>query len=383
MEYRKFGNLEQEVSALGFGMMRLPTENGAFAGAILEKETIEMVRYAIDRGLTYVDTAYPYHGGASEVVTGKALKDGYRDKVKLATKSPVWMIQKEEDFERYLDEQLKRLGDDHIDFYLLHALGTERWEDIVLRFDLIPKMENMKKKGKIGKIGFSFHDGFEAFTKIVDGYDGWEFCQIQLNYLDVAVQAGVAGLKYAADRGLGVIVMEPLLGGKLARLPQKFLGLLEKHPVKKSPVEWALDWLWDQPEVSLVLSGMNSMAQAVENMEYAGRSAAGMMTPEDKNLIAALQGAFESAKSIPCTQCAYCLPCPSGVHIPQCFDACNISTMFEDPALAKSDYARLAMLGGPAALASSCIGCRACESKCPQHIRISELLPKIHEALAV
>ncbi|MDR0380595.1 MAG: aldo/keto reductase [Oscillospiraceae bacterium] len=383
MQYRQFGRLKDKVSPLGFGMMRLPTRDGApFSGEVMEDETIAMLRYAVDNGVNYVDTAYPYHSGQSEVVTGKALRDGYRAKVKLATKSPVFLIREADDFDRLLEEQLRRLGDEHIDYYLLHALSGERWTDIVLRHDLLTKAERAKQAGKIGHIGFSYHDShYENFLRIVDGYDGWEFCQIQLNYLDTENQAGLAGLRYAAARGLGVVVMEPLLGGKLASPPAKVRAMWESHPVQKSPVAWALDWLWDMPEVSLLLSGMSDMRQTRENVAYAKAARVGMLTPEDAALMARVQTVFKAVESIPCTGCAYCMPCPSGVDIPGNFDAYNVGVMFEDTALARTEYDRIPAFGGPSAQAASCTGCAACESKCPQGIGISRWMSEIREMM--
>ena len=220
MKYRKFGKLDYQVSALGFGCMRLPTMDGKpMSGEVNEKESTRLIRSAIDRGVNYVDTAYPYHNGNSEIVTGKALGDGYRDKVKLATKSPLWFITSAADFDKFLNEQLKKLQTDHIDFYLMHGVGKERWENTVLKFGLLEKAEKAIADGKVGHLGFSFHDRPESFKPIVDAYDRWDFCQIQYNYMDTENQAGTAGLRYAASKGLAVIVMEPLLGGRLANPP--------------------------------------------------------------------------------------------------------------------------------------------------------------------
>jgi predicted aldo/keto reductase-like oxidoreductase len=239
MQYRKFGKLDWNVSALGFGCMRLPVHNGDI-GNIQEAEAIRMIRTAIDAGVNYVDTAYPYHNGMSEVVTGKALQDGYRDRVKLATKSPVWAIQSSADFDKFLNEQLGKLRTDRIDFYLLHALNNERWHQIIRKHDILKQAEAAIQDGRIGHLGFSFHDHYRTFPEIVDGYDHWTFCQIQYNYMDIDQQAGMKGLQYAAAKGLAVVVMEPLLGGKLANPPQPIQAVFDSLTVKRSAVGFAM-----------------------------------------------------------------------------------------------------------------------------------------------
>ena len=244
MKYRVLGKTGAEVSVLGFGCMRLPVlENEA----IDESEAIRIIRKGIDNGINYLDTAFGYHNGQSEILVGKALKDGYRNKAYLATKLPLWSVNCEDDVERIFNEQLSKLDTDYIDFYLLHAVNKESWETKVLKFDILPKLEKKLAEGKIKHLGFSFHDDLDVFKKIIDSYDGFEFCQIQFNYIDTDYQAGIEGLEYAASKGLGVIVMEPLLGGKLANPHDKIKELLGEN---KSPVEWALDFVWNRPEVA-------------------------------------------------------------------------------------------------------------------------------------
>ena len=379
MQYRRFGKLGTEVSALGFGCMRLPTRDGIPQSEnIDESETIRMIRHAVDQGVNYIDTAYPYHNGRSEVVTGKALQDGYRSKVMLATKSPVWQIAKPSDFDTYLGEQLARLGTDHIDVYLFHALGTERWERIVLKHNLLERAEAAVKDGRIGHIGFSFHDKADVFKRIVDGYGGWSMCQIQYNYMDTENQAGTQGLKYAASQGIAVVVMEPLLGGRLAVPPQAAADIFRASGSGWSPAEWALQWTWDQAEVSTVLSGMKAMAEVEENLRAAGRSGIGSLDADDMVVFEGARKILRERAPVPCTQCGYCRPCPSGVNIPRNFELYNDCVIYDDPAIPRAVYARFMPEGERA---GACTSCRECEEKCPQRIAISEYMPEVHAVL--
>lgn len=370
MQYRKFGKLDFQVSALGFGAMRFPMAQGR----IDERETARMLQYAIEQGVNYIDTAYVYHEGHSETVVGKFLKEsGLRDKVKIATKQPVWLLEDENDAEKYLDEQLEKLQTDHIDFYLLHALFSERWE-VIQRYKVLDWAEKAIQKGKIGHLGFSFHDSAKVFKEIVDAYDKWEFCQIQYNYAGENVQAGKEGLQYAAAKGLAVVVMEPLLGGLLAAPPPKAKTLFNK--AKVAPADLALRWLWDQPEVSTVLSGMSTMRQLRLNLDSAERSGVDSLTDTERELIrnvASLQN-----NPIPCTKCRYCMPCPNGVDIPYNFEVYNQSAIHKNPGLGKSLY----NWHIPDAFkANACVQCKICEEHCPQRISISEWMPKIHTEL--
>ena len=379
MQYRSFGKLGIMVSALGFGCMRLPTVDPNKAGGrIDEVKAIQMIRHAIDHGVNYIDTAYPYHAKMSEPLVGKALLDGYRDRVYLATKSPVWLIKGEGDFDRYLDEQLQKLQTDHIDFYLLHSLDLPSWEGTILKHHVLASAEKAKQDGRIRHIGFSFHDDYPAFEKIVDGYDRWDFCQIQYNYMDTENQSGTKGLQYAAQKGLAVVVMEPLLGGKLAVAPQPVLDIMNQSSSKRSPADWALQWLWNLPEVSLLLSGMSTMQQVEENLVSADRSGVGTLNPEDLAIIEEVTGVYRSRTVIPCTACQYCMPCPHGVDIPHNFKVYNDGFMFNDEPGAKIAYTRFTAEGERAA---RCIQCRECEEKCPQRIVISEWMPQIDAAL--
>lgn len=380
MQYRNFGKLDWKVSALGFGCMRFPTEDGnRMSPKIVEAEAIRMVRHAIDNGVNYVDTAYPYHGGQSEVVLGKALRDGYREKVKVATKLPVWEVKSGADFDRLLNEQLVKLQTDHIDFYLLHALSRSRWTDIVLKHDLLKRAQAALADGRIRHLGFSFHDEYEGFEEIVNGSDLWSFCQIQLNYMDVENQAGVKGLKLAASKGLAVVIMEPLMGGRLADPPRDICTEMERFAVRRSPAEWALDWLWDQPEVSVVLSGMSTMDQVEENLQSADASRIGAFGEAERGLIARAREMYQARTVIPCTKCNYCMPCPNGVYIPVNFEFYNYASLFDDVAGARFKYQ---VFLTEEQRSGSCIDCGICAELCPQKIPISEWMPKVSALLA-
>jgi len=384
MKFRKFGKLDFEVSALGFGAMRLPIMGNSAADENLSKEideseAIKILRHAIDNGVNYIDTAYPYHNGQSEIVTGKALKDGYRSKVKLATKLPVWLVKKPEDFERFLDEQLKKLQTDHIDFYLLHSLSRNSWRNTILKMKILDRAEAAKKAGKIKHIGFSFHDEGDAFIEIIDGYDKWDFCQIQYNYMDIENQAGIKGLKYAAAKDIAVVIMEPLLGGKLASPPKDIKAIFDESDTKRSPVDWALQWLWNQPEVSVVLSGMSNMQQVHENLDFADKSGVGLFGPQELALVDRVREKYNKRASIPCTNCSYCMPCPNGVNIPRNFQLYNSSVIYEDLSGSRAAYYNSLAEDNRA---SACVQCRICEEKCPQKIPISEWMPKVHNTLS-
>ncbi|WP_026486453.1 aldo/keto reductase [Caldanaerobius polysaccharolyticus] len=371
MQYRDFGKTGWKVSALGFGAMRLPVIDGD-NNKIDEPKAIEMIRYAIDNGVNYIDTAWPYHGGNSELVVGKALKDGYREKVKLATKLPSWLIKSQQDMDKYLNEQLKKLQTDHIDFYLLHSLNKDHWNKYK-DLNVFEWIDKVKSEGKVKNIGFSFHDEFDVFKQIIDDYDGWDFCQIQYNYMDVDVQAGEKGLKYAASKGLPVVIMEPIRGGRLANNPpEPIKELWNTAKVKRSPAEWALQWLWNQPEVTVVLSGMSTLEQVKENIESASRSGVNSLTEEELQLIEKVRNRYKELSPVACTGCNYCMPCPNGVNIPRNFTIYNEAHMYNIFEGSKRDYNGL-----KEAKASNCVGCGNCESVCPQHLPIIDLLKDV------
>ncbi|MGB8258956.1 MAG: aldo/keto reductase [Terracidiphilus sp.] len=380
MQYRNFGKLDFHVSALGFGCMRLPSVDGKRgSGQIDEGEAIRMIRRGIDGGINYLDSAHVYHEGRSEVVLGKALRDGYRERVRVATKLPVWAVAAEGDFDRLLDEQLTRLGTGHIDFYLLHALSRERWEGPVRQYNLLARAEAALKDGRIGCLGFSFHDDYPAFEQILTGSDLWSFCQIQYNYMDTETQAGTKGLRLAAERGLAVVVMEPLLGGRLADPPADIRALMDAHTPRRSAAGWALHWLWDQPEVSVVLSGMSTMEQVEENLALAGSSGAGSFTAGDRALIAQAREIYLERTQIPCTRCGYCMPCPTGVNIPANFEYYNYAFLYDGVADARFRYK---IFLHEEQRSGACIACGVCQEACPQGIAIPEWMPKVTELLA-
>jgi hypothetical protein len=374
MQYRKFGSLDWKPSALGFGCMRLPTI-GDDRSNIDEEKAMRMVRYAIDHGVNYVDTAYPYHGGNSERFVGRVLQDGYREKVHLATKLPVRMVEARDDFDRFLNEQLEKLQTDHIDFYLMHGLRASRWE-MVQEFDLLEQAERAKQDGRIRYLGFSFHDTFDVFKEIVDGHD-WTFCQIQYNYMNEEIQAGTKGLEYAASKGLAVVIMEPLLGGKLANPPDPIQEIWDSAKQDRTAVDWALQWLWNKPEVSVVLSGMSTLQQVKENVASADRSGVGSMSDEELAVIAQARDKYNELCPIPCTGCRYCMPCPNGVDIPGNFSIFNNGVMYNAIEEARRRYSRKA----EDERASACIQCQQCEDLCPQDIPISEWMPIVHQVL--
>lgn len=384
MLYRKLGKTGCDVSVLGFGCMRFPIVGGTGAVDLFdpnkpidEMEAGEMIRYAVDHGVNYFDTAYPYHGGQSEVFLGKHLKP-YRDKVFLATKLPIWLVQSRQDFERFLGEQLKRLKTDYIDFYLLHGLNRQLWAGMK-ELGALDFLNKILADGRIRYAAFSFHDDVKIFKEIVDSYD-WAMCQIQYNYFDEYYQAGKEGLKYAASKGVGVVVMEPLRGGKLTdRIPEKVQRLWDSASVKRTPVEWALRWVWNHTEVSTALSGMSSMAQLIENTRIAEDAKAGILSESELQVIAEVCEAYRGMLQIGCTGCAYCMPCPNGVNIPLNFSLYNDSFMFKDEDLNLMIYNHMLI---PEQRASNSAECGECEQHCPQQIKIPEELKKVHARLA-
>lgn len=364
MEYAQYGKTGMKVSRFGLGCMRFPSD---------EKEAIEMVRYAIDNGVNYLDTAYMYDD--SESITGKALKEGYRNRTYLATKSPIWKITRHEDFEKYLDEELVRLGTEHIDVYLLHNMNHDNWLK-VKKFDGLTFLDKMVQKGKIAHKAFSIHNTLEAFKEIVDAYD-WEMAQIQLNILDETQQVGVEGLKYAAGKGMAAVVMEPLRGGFLLNnVPKEVHDLINQYPEKRSLVEWCFRWLYNMPEVSLILSGTSTLQQLKDNLKIFDLAAPNVMSEEELNLITMIREAYEGKKSIGCTGCKYCVPCPHGVKIPEIFKLYNSYQLMKSHWVDKGVYRSNLVPAGSGA--DKCASCGVCTEHCPQTLEIHKLLKKVH-----
>jgi len=362
------------LSILGFGCMRLPVQENR---QIDEPKATEMIRYAIDHGVNYVDTAYPYHDGESEPVVGRALRDGYRENVNLATKLPSWLITKREDMDKYLDEQLGRLATDHIDFYLVHGLNQATWEN-TSKLGVLEFLDDAVADGRIRYPAFSFHDSLPLFKEIVDAYD-WTFAQIQYNFMDEKYQAGTEGLKYAAKRDLGIVVMEPLRGGFLAKEIPVAKEILLKAPVQRTPAEWGLSWVWNHPEVTVVLSGMSSMEQVVQNATCAEKGHAGALKKDDLAVIDEVKTALAARVRIPCTGCRYCMPCKNGVDIPGCFEFFNQAHIYDAKEESGGIYswALSGIFGGIPGFASCCLACGECEEKCPQGLPIQQHLKDV------
>ena len=384
MQYREFGKLGFKVSTFGMGCMRLPLkklEGGKTEyGQIDEKEAIAMVRYAADHGVNYFDTAYAYHDGNSEKVLGKALKGGYREKVKLATKLPVWKVEKYEDFDKILDEQLKRLEVDFVDFYLLHSLSADSWKK-AKRLGALEFLDRAVESGKIKHPGFSFHDRVEIFRNIIDSYDRWSMCQVQYNILDEHAQAGIEGIKYAASKGIPVVIMEPLRGGRLVNgISADIKAVWDKTDIKRSPAEWAFRWVCNHPEVTVILSGVSTMEQLKDNIRIFENALPGSMTDKELAIVKEVQECYKSKIKVGCTGCRYCMPCPSGVQIDSTFSLYDTAMLFDNLAGNRERYKKEYIDKGKDA--TLCVECGHCESVCPQHINIIEKLKEAHKVLS-
>lgn len=374
MQYVPFGKTGHQVSRLGFGMMRLPTMKKADGSDQIDREeATRMLRYGIDQGINYVDTAYGYHNGESEILTGLALKDGYREKVLLTSKLPQWLVNKDDDYDRLLDEQLKKLDVSYLDFYLLHALNGEAFTKLQ-RLNYKKFIEKAKVDGRIRHIGFSFHDDKAEFLRMIDDYD-WDLAQIQFNYLDDENQATMEGLMYAGEKGIPIVVMEPLRGGALARPPQEITDLMASQGSGRTAVDWAFRYVGDFPQVATILSGMSTMDQVKDNLRVFEEVKPNSLTREEHAFIATLKQRYLARVKVGCTACNYCQPCPQGVQIPRIFGIYNEAYMFDQPQALKWRYGGVMKDGGDGSL---CVECGQCEAVCPQQLPIIESLKTIH-----
>ena len=369
MQYRKDRHGEP-VSALGYGCMRFSRKGVA---TDYEKASREMMR-AYKLGVNYYDTAYVYPG--SEETLGRFLEENHlRDKVRIATKLPQYLVKNAASIDRIFQEELKRLRTDHIDYYLMHMItDLEEWEKLK-KMGIEDWIDRKKAAGEIRNIGFSYHGNTEMFLKVLDAYD-WDFCQIQYNYLDETSQAGRRGLEHAYEKGIPVVIMEPLRGGRLVNyLPKRAKELMAEYKVHRTPAEWSFRWLFDQPGVTVVLSGMNSMEMVEENCRIASEAQAGSLTPDDFALIEKVKEAINASMKIGCTGCNYCMPCPKGVDIPAAFLAWN-RMYTEKRNSARHEYVQTVGFRKKPAFASQCVKCGKCEKHCPQHLPIRRALEK-------
>ncbi len=374
MQYRldKQGN---KISVLGYGCMRF-TKN--VTGTVMEKTEKELMA-AFEAGVNYYDTAYIYPD--SEAALGKILeKNGIRESISIATKLPHYLMRSKDGAEKCFQEELRRLRTDYVDYYLMHMLSDVKTWERLIKLGMKDWIEEKKASGQIRQIGFSYHGNSDMFCQLLDVYD-WDFCQIQYNYLDEHSQAGRTGLKYAASKGIPVVIMEPLRGGKLVnQLPEKAKKLFSDYRVKKTPAEWAFKWLYNQPEIMCVLSGMNSLEMVKENVAIADESRLGEITEEDFVLYKNVVDAINEKVKVPCTGCRYCMPCPKQVDIPGVFSAYN-KKYTEGWFHGMADYIMCTVLRKDATSASNCIECGKCELHCPQGIQVREELKKVRKEM--
>ncbi len=382
MLYRKLGKTNENVSILGMGAMRLPVKNDDYSN-IDENKSSEMLKYALDNGINYIDTAYPYHNGESEKFLGNFFEENpqYRAGTLIASKMPSWLIESQKDMDYYLNQQIEalKIGNienmEKLDFYLLHSLKPDYWENLINK-NVFEFLDNAQEEGMINYTGFSFHGEVDLFFEIIDAYD-WDICQIQLNYMDEHYQAGVEGLKYAKSQNLGTVIMEPLRGGCLTQnIPEEVQEVWDMADEPKAPAEWALKYLWDYEEVDIVLSGMSDLEQVKENIAFAEQGLANSFTKNDKEIIKEVRMSYREKIVVDCTSCGYCMPCPEGVDIPKNFNILNNAYMFNDPQALQMQYTSLLT---ERQRASACKLCGECQKMCPQMIPIVEKLKEVRE----
>ena len=377
MIFRELGKTGVKISQLGFGAMRFPLTERYDPTTIDERAASRMLHYAIDNGVNIVDTAYPYHRQTSEIFVGKALKGGYRHKVLLSTKMPVWLVQSKDDPQKYFDEQLKRLQTDCIDMYLLHSLGKNPWKT-VNEHDVLRFLDRTLESGKIRFAGFSYHDQLPLFQKIVDAYP-WSFCLIQLNYVDEHYQAGLEGLEYAHRKGLGVLIMEPLRGGKLAnKIPVEVSEIIGRSQWKQTPAQFALRWVLNRPEVSCVLSGMSTVQQVKENIAFASLDHLNSIDAAEMKLYAEARQFYRQRTRVDCTQCGYCMPCSQKIPISFILELYNDACVYNSTEDSQWMYR---VFVKPENQADQCTECGECEDKCPQNVPIMDSLKNAHRQL--
>ena len=379
MLYNKLGKTNLEVSRLGFGTMRLPTKDSN--DNIVEDEASKMLEYGIENGINIIDTAYPYHSatldgsGNSETFVGKFLKENsYREEILLSTKSPSWAIEEKQDFDFYLDEQLKKLQTDYIDIYLLHSLTVPDWEN-VQNLDVLDFLDDCLSSGRVKHVGFSSHIEVDYLIEILDEYPKWEVVMTQMNYLDEYYQSGVMGLDYLKEVNVGSVIMEPLRGGRLVQnIPPEIQELWDSAEVKRTPVEWAMQYLWNRDDVDCVFSGMTSLEQVKQNVEIA--STKDIISENDHELIREVARTYRTFLGNSCTRCGYCMPCPHGVDIINCLTEYNIAHMMQNPKASAMQYFSLI---DDDSRADSCVDCKECIPYCTQMLDIPAELQKVYE----
>jgi len=378
MQYREDKKSGNQLSVLGFGCMRLP----ASRGRIDKEKSKQLIQRAYDCGINYYDTAYLYFG--NEETVGAIFEElGIREKICIATKLPQTMCNSKDDFDSFFTEQKKRLRTGYIDYYLMHNISSfAQWEHL-RKLGIEEWIASKKTSGEIHRIGFSYHGSSEEFKAMIDAYD-WDFVQIQYNYVNIHYQAGMEGLKYAAAKGLSVIIMEPLLGGKLVNgLPAEVVRIMQEAKPESTPASWGLNWLWNQPEVSVILSGMNEMGQLDENLKLADQAVAGMFGAVEDAVIEKAIEAFNAGYKVRCTGCNYCMPCPKNINIPACFTAYNNSYVIGWKTALMQYMNAVGFIGDNPRFASDCVKCGKCESHCPQGIAIREELRRVKRRLEI